>query len=201
MLKGFSHFWNLHTNLYPITVWGYDIEPELPDNFNFVSLGKQRPAEEWSNGLIDALYSIKDEYFVLMLEDFWLYDKADLSILPTLANALKGHDTLRLDLSGNRMAYKQARSSGHLAGYDIVTTPKGTPYQMSFQAAIWHKWNMLEVLKLNETPWQAEIEGSKRVNKKVLGTNLLKYQPVWRARTKKWQLNKLGNVDKGFLTR
>jgi hypothetical protein len=73
---------------------------------------------------------------------------------------------------------------------------------MSYQAAIWHKKNMRKVLEKGENPWESEVNGSKRVgNLRVLGTKpaLLRYQPVWRSKKRKWQLEKIKTVDLEYM--
>ncbi len=200
LLLGFQYLWNKYCGL-PVTIYGFDSPNNLFPNFEFKSLGKQLPAEKWSDGLLMMLDDIEDDYFIFMLEDYWLYEQVNNEAVSTLVNSLLGHDCLRLDLSGNRAAYKQCFKTGDLARYDIVETPIDTPYQMSFQAAIWHKENLREILRSGEGPWQSEIEGSKRVTKRVLGTKpaVIKYQPVWQHN--RWKLDKLKTDDIEYLKR
>ena len=195
LLPGFCYLWQKYCRL-PVTIFGFDEPDKLPDDFIFESLGQQLLAQEWSNGLIKLLDKA-ERYFVLLLEDYWLYHSVDMySVYQT--TRFMSNDVLRIDLSGNRASYKSAKeiASG------LVETPAGTPYQMSFQAAIWHKDNLRKVLRENENPWQAEINGSERVGDlRVLGakTALLKYQPVWRSQQKRWQLDKIRTEDLEYM--
>lgn len=218
LLNGFQYLWNKYCGL-PVTIYGFKSPNNLQPNFEFVSLGKQLPASQWSNGLLKMLDLIEDNYFILMLEDFWLYEQiTNLSkdVFYSLINFCSNegslfNNLLRVDLSGNRVAYKQHfeigkiahadMASGSGASYNIVETFSDCPYQMSFQAAIWHKENLRQVLRLDESPWQSEIEGSKRVTKRVLGTKpaVIKYQPVWQH--SRWKLDKLKTEDINFLKR
>ncbi len=210
LLPGFQYLWNKYCGL-PVTIYGFDSPDNLFPNFQFKSLGEQLPAEKWSDGLLMMLDDIEDDYFIFMLEDYWLYEQVHTDVFTHLVLFLYQieDDVLRIDLAGNRVAYKQAVEIGALsiANDDIplfrlVETPTGTPYQMSFQAAIWHKENLREVLRSGENPWQSEIEGSKRVGGfRVLGTKpaVIKYQPVWQHR--KWKLDKLKTDDIEYLKR
>lgn len=202
LLNGFQYLWNKYCGL-PVTIYGFQSPHNLFPNFTFKSLGQQLPASQWSNALIQMIDDIEDEYFLLVLEDYWLFNKVDTTVLPRLANSLAAHDCLSINLNGNRASYKQHFKIGNLGDYDIIETPKDTPYQLSFQAAIWHKHNMLDVLRENENPWQSEIEGSKRVKTRVLGTNpaVMQYQQVWRSKQKRWQLDKLNREDLNYLYR
>lgn len=196
LLKGFSYLWNEYSDpATTITVVGYS-QPdfELPPNFAFYSLGQQVPKDKWSNSLIDFCNILDNDYFLLMLEDFWLIDYVDRLVIPKLEKFL-ADDVLRIDLSGNRYAYPYIEVD-ECAEYKIIQSYPHAKYLMSFQAAIWHRENLLKVLRLNENPWQAEIDGSRRVKEsglRVLGTDLrvMKYQPVWRSQQRKWQLDKI----------
>lgn len=197
LLRGFSYLWNEFGGQgSQVVIVGY-AQPDfpLPLNFRFLSLGKQQPKERWSDSLIEFLGMIGHLRFVLMLEDYWLTAPID-PLAPNNLVRFVDDDVLSLDLSGTRASKKQAKTVTAVYGYELVSTPTGTPYQMSFQAAIWNKPNLLKILKAGENPWQAEIEGTKRVNAsglRVLGVRpaALKYQPVWRSQKQKWQLDKI----------
>lgn len=204
LLRGFAYLWNKYAGGKPVTIYGFNPPPfTLPDNFAFRSLGPQLSASEWSRGLHRAILDFGQKSFVLMLEDFWLCDYVDWRAF-NVATRLIDDTVLRVDLSGNRAAQRKAQNAGEFEGYDIVETPAGTPYQMSFQAAVWHSRNLLKVLNNNENPWDAEILGSARVDAsglRVLGTKpaIMKYQPVWRAKEKRWQLDRIKTVDIEYL--
>lgn len=198
LLNGFSYLWNKYC-AFPVTIFGFKSPNQMHANFQFESLGEQLPATQWSDGLLRMLDNIGHKYFILLLEDYWLYEVVDRQAINKLYR-LVTDDVLRIDLSGNRASYKQAVD----INIGVVETPEGTPYQMSFQAAIWHKENMQKVLEKGENPWESEINGSKRVgNLRVLGTKpaLMKYQPVWRGQQKRWQLDKLKTDDLEFIKR
>ncbi len=198
LLKGFSYclnkFWpRQHVNVYGFGQPGF----ESPKNFNFISLAPTNyPVQKWSNSLIEMCHLIKEEHFIFMLEDFWLIEKVDNAGIKLVANAFEDN-VLRVDLSGNRAAYTQARECEKINGYSIVETPAHTPYQMSFQAAIWDRKLLLSILKSNETPWEAEVKGSARLREKeqyrVLGAKdtLLNYKPVYRTRGHKLLLERM----------
>ncbi len=192
-----KHYWllpgflDLYHQFWPhgrVEVVGYGA-PSFPLGVPFRSIAPHNyPAEQWTTGLIEFLRSIEDEYFVLMLEDYWLTAPVPGSVA-MLCNAVAsgyfGEKFLRLDLSADRAAHPYTLHE-RVAGYEVISTPPHTPYQMSFQAAIWHRANLLAVLVAGETPWQAEVHGSKRLRGTdwlVLGTlsRPLVYTPVWRS--------------------
>ena len=196
LMRGFLYLWQKYCGQNIVVRYGTKSFPASA-NIQWESSGFQYPASRWSDSLIDLIDSAGDKYFVLMLEDYWLYDYVDYSRINQLTD-LMSDDILRIDLSGNRASYSQAVK----IQLGIVETPPGTPYQMSFQAAIWHKENLRNTLRKGESPWESEIKGSKRVGDlRVLGTNpaMMKYQPVWRGQRRQWQVDKLKTVDLEFM--
>ena len=195
LLPGFAYLWNKYCDKdKQVVVACFDRQIELPSNFHFYSLGKQLPASKWSDGLLKMLDEIGHKYFILMLEDYWLYDEVNIPVINNLAGNMND-DILRIDISGNRYAYSHKKLNNGL-----VETFSNAPYQMSFQAAVWHKHNIKKVLKKDENPWQSEINGSGRVeNLRVLGTKAMSYQPVWRSKKRKLQVDKLNQEDLEYI--
>lgn len=198
LIEPFSYFWNKYTNNYPVTIVGFSSPDNIPFNCDFISLGPQLPAGKWSNGLIKLCNLIENDYFILMLEDYWLYSQ---SVMYYFDNFIPDGDILRYDLSGNRIGHKH-NVINYIPGYAILESLQSAKYLMSFQAAIWNKSNLLKVLRPNESPWQSEIEGSKRVlPMRVLGTNpaVLNYQPVWRSGKRQWRFDKFSSQDRDYI--
>ncbi len=212
LLKGFSYLFNKFWSSQKVNIWGFGYpEFELPDNFIFHSLADNNyPAQRWSTALIEMCHQIEDDYFILMLEDYWLISQVQKRAAKAMCDYIYGKDDiLRIDLSGNRAAYVQAKGYDTTLSYSsdapkvvngtykIVQTPMHTPYQMSFQAAIWNKRLLLSILKEDETPWEVEINGSARLRTKedmlVLGAKdtLLRYVPVYRTQGHRLLLEKI----------
>lgn len=203
LLPGFAYLWNKYSDAsHQVVVVGYSKPDfELPRNFRFMSLGSQRPKEEWSDALFDFMDRIGHNRFILMLEDFWLNDWMDRLVINKLDRFVTD-DVLRIDLSGNRLSYPHLPVGQKVMNVDLIESLPTAKYQMSYQAAIWHKDNLRKVLKSGENPWESEINGSKRVgNLRVLGTNpkVVSYQPVWRSQQKRWQLDKIKLDDLEYM--
>lgn len=152
---------------------------ELPTNFKFVSLGDFRdyPASRYSDSLILALTYIQESHFILMLEDFWLTRPVNYLAIGQLANLCKTPgfaDVLRLDLTADRMyAGHPVQELGSYGFVDLIATPAPSPYRMSFQAGIFNKKLLLDLLIPGETPWEIELHGTKRLAQapvRVIGT-------------------------------
>jgi len=213
LLRGFCYLVNEYWRDVWFNVYGFS-SPKFatPRNFKFVSLGTQKPADVWSNGLIDMLKKIQEPLVLLMLEDYWIYDPINIELIDQVSEFMLeemncGQNILRFDLSADRanttgccfyQSYKDLR---------IMESPSRAAYQMSFQAGIWNREEMLRHIIPNESPWDAEVNGSERLKKlnklspKVYGnvSPILKYQPVWRSKKKVFQVNKIPEHNIHFI--
>jgi hypothetical protein len=150
---------------------------ELPSNIRFHSLRRtDYPVNKWSDMLVKLLIEMPDEYFVLMLEDYWLTRNVDLRFIQVAYAYMSQNpsDILKIDLTVDRMhARGDARDAidyCNIGPYDIIITPYDTPYRMSLQAAMWNKSLMLKLLKLGKSPWEVEIHTNPPPEMYVFGT-------------------------------
>lgn len=194
-LKGFCYQFNKYwSGLQPVVIAGYK-KPKfkLPDNFSFYSINKQEyPSKRWSTGLIHFLRDMRDDHFVLMLEDYWLCRGVNHQSIDTLHQFCQDHpQVLRMDLTDDRQYSGQQRDFDYVPYYgynDIVWTPQDSPYQMSLQAAIWNRKLLLEVLHVDESAWQVETAGT--------ATNVRNREDIWVLGTRQRPV-RYANVFKG----
>jgi hypothetical protein len=163
----------------------------LESNFSFHSVdvdGQGWPKEKWTNGFIKYLNSIKEQYLVILLNDYWINRTVDIRGVITLYEYMVAHPrVLRMDLTMDRLFAAGAHyphydegNYGHYGHYDLINRP-GTQYQISLQPAIWNKKLLLEILQPDWSPWEVELQGTPKVNERddiiVLGTrqNLFSY--------------------------
>jgi len=163
---------------------------QMPENYSFSVIdvdGKGWPKELWTNGFIKYLNSIKEQYILLLLEDYWLNRTVDVNGVNTMYEYIRTHkDVIRVDLTLDRL-YANGHTNpsfdngcyGHYGHYDLINRP-GTQYQMSMQAGIWNKKLLLDIIEPNWSPWQLELQGTGKLNEtdlKVIGTrqNLVSY--------------------------
>lgn len=155
----------------------------LPPNFvpKLAALNGNKfvwPKDQWSDGLIKYLHTVKERYVLLMLDDYWLIRTVDVSGIGTLLEYMVNNPKiLRMDLTADRQfagGAKRVESYGH---YDIVHAP-GTPYQMSLMPGMWNKKLLLEILQPGWSPWEVELDGTGKLNETdmiVVGTQ---QQPI-----------------------
>lgn len=149
------------------TVAGFT-EPdfELPDNFEFVSIGKfeDYPVGKWSNALIDLLVGyIKSDLFILMLEDYWITRRVNHEAISLAATYMERHQKIvKFDLAGDRLYATNADLNYDSFGFlDIVKSNPESPYHMSLMTGMWRKPLMLQVLRQDWSPWDVEIAGTR----------------------------------------
>jgi hypothetical protein len=71
-------------------------------------------------------------------------------------------NVIRFDVASDRIFN---RGCGYLESYGSIDICNGKgEYSLSFQASIFRRDLLLEVLRPGETPWQSELDGSYRLN-------------------------------------
>lgn len=174
-----------------IDVMCYSVpQMQLPNNFHIVSVDPvDFPREKWVDGMLIYLKNITDDAVIILLEDYWLIRKVDVSGVAKLAGII-GEDILRIDLTTDRLYAGGMRDVGYVAHYDIIEAP-GSQYQMSLQAGIWNRKLLIEVLealpKDKHSAWDVELEGTTIVN-----NNNMKYRVFG---TRQYPVRYINGVD------
>ena len=206
--KPFAHLFNKYWGSdQEVTIFGFNY-PDFyyPDNFTFVSCDSYNwPAERWTNQLRLALEQTVDDLVIIFLEDYWLCKPVDIAAVRSMYEyAASEPDLLRIDLTNDRSQHKGAFKYHEYNGYDIIRTLQPIKYQMSYQVGVWNRNNLLKLLVPNETAWQSEIEGSKRVPNDMLALGLkepvVSYIPVLRKNKQGLQgFKKFDKIDQDEL--
>jgi hypothetical protein len=177
LLKPFIYLFDQYWSTMQEVIVGGFTPPEfpLPDNYKFHQIDKKPyPKEMWSDGLIRLLQDYQDDVFVLLLEDYLLCRTVDHQGINTLADYMRlgdNNDVVRFDLTADRLYGKGMHDIESWGHYDIIACDKDAPYEMSLQAAIWNRRNLLKLLRPGMTPWEVEIQTDMQVQPyRVLGT-------------------------------
>ena len=127
----------------------------------------------WSSNLRKALDQIPTDYVLIMLEDFFIDKKVDNQKFNNIVNDF-------IDLNGNYLKFLTTpkspfKSSSH---YFNILPPK-TLYRSTAVFALWKKSTLLDLLNIDENPWEFEDRASKRSDKYdgffVVRQNFFKY--------------------------
>lgn len=190
LLKGFFHQWDKYAGGREVEVAGFTPPASLPSNVPFHSMGdfKDYPVQKWSDAIINALRRIPDDYFLFLLEDYWLIRQVNWDAIDAGLEMMMLHqDIIRFDAAADRMFNRHAHFLGSHKCIDLCSCK--AEYSLSFQASIFNRKLLLEVLQEGESPWQAEISGSSRLNQ-------LPYQVIG---SYQWPMNYVIAMNKGAL--
>jgi hypothetical protein len=203
LLKGFFHQWEKYgarkglnetytKDFLALEVAGFTKPEGLPDDVSFYSIGKMTdyPVEKWSDAVIKYLQNVPDDLVLILLEDYWMIRPINRPAIAAAIGFMADHqNVIRFDLASDRLYCQGSTYAGPYGTIDLCEG-KGA-YSMSLQASIFRRELLLDIMRPGETPWQAELDGTFRLNQKpykVLGT----YQ---------WPMNYLVAMNKGKLDR
>lgn len=185
----FNQFWS---ELQPVVVVGVPELPfNLPENFTISEFGANVPADRWTDGAREFLETVDDEWFILMLEDYFITRPVDTNGVTELGNfACVFQNCVRMDLTTDILhGYGDCRNAidicswGH---YDIIEKRIDSSYRMSLQAGMFDRKYFLKLCEETKSPWQLEMHNELQNDnsKRVLGC-------------RQWPLRYANAVDKG----
>ena len=132
----------------------------MPDNFEFISLGKQRGMQYWSDDYIDFFNSIPDEYFIHMVENEFLLKQVDFKVVNSLVEFLD-EDVGRIDFTPGPSLRKWENFQEY-DDFDIIELSQTDQYRLAIRLNLWNKKYFLKHLRPGENAWEFEIFGNQR---------------------------------------
>ncbi len=174
LMKPFAHLFNIFwSDRQEVNVLGYDTPTfELPNNFKFISLGKQEGGiKMWSTDLKRFFESIDDKFFIYTVEDHFLTWPVNFRLLNKLISLLDdnvGRIGLTNDMPGKSYDFVEQYKNCH-----IIERRQDQEYRLSLLWCIWNREYLLKYLESNMDPHDFEIIGSNKAMNdgyKILGT-------------------------------
>ena len=148
----FNKFWDESLN---VKVLGYkSIEFDLPQNFEYISLGEQRGSEYWSNDMYDYFKNCDDEFFYLTTEDGFIIKEVNKEIMrcsPTDLFYCNKDNLMRFNLTANAY-HRKHHVIDTYQDLQIINWDINEEYRMSLNHSIWNREIFLSLLEPNETP-------------------------------------------------
>ncbi len=171
----FRIYWDIELN---VLVGGYTPPPFplTPHYWRFQSLGNfaDYPSEKWSDGLIKLLDSIHDDLVLLHFDDFWLTRPVDRHAINIAQGYMNNNPNVcRFDLTSDRLYAANVKDIGNVGHLDLIEAPHDSPYNFSYQTAIWRREMLLDLIAPGEHAGTSEINGNARLMAKgwdVVGT-------------------------------
>tara|TARA_R100000152_G_C6750301_1_gene173936 strand:+ start:236 stop:985 length:750 start_codon:yes stop_codon:yes gene_type:complete len=157
----FNKFWPWKQN---VRVLGYDWpEFEMPDNFEYISLGVQRGPKYWSDDMKEYFEHCEHELFYLTTEDGFIVDNVNEEILMMaikLGALNPGEKFLRFNLTCD------VQSRGHTVlkdfdDYSLIKASQTAHYRQSLSHSIWRRDSLLNKLITNQSPWDFELDNAR----------------------------------------
>lgn len=133
----FNKFWGSHQK---VIVAGFDVYPDfdLPDNFSFVSLGKQEvPYVDFSKDMRKLIDIIDDEYFIHFEENEFIIRQVDFEVMESFQpyiNPSLGRVDFTRGISNRANTIIENKND-----HDIIFANNNTDYRISIRAGIWNK--------------------------------------------------------------
>ena len=125
--------------------------------------------EEYSTQLMHHLQSIKDKYFILLHEDFYLTAPVQVDLLRGLEEYVEKSDTeiTRIGLQTFKEGYVGAVNSyTRLPEGELFRLRENHNYLCSFEASIFNREKLLSYMSEDEDPWKTEVNSSRRMKGK-----------------------------------
>jgi hypothetical protein len=112
---------------------------------------------DWSTGFGEMVRRVAEPYILVLLEDYLLSAPVDTEAIARLFGHMKEEGAACLRVMPVPGAPEADPGTG-----DVGELPRGMPYRVSLQAAIWRRADLLELLRPGETPWDFELRGTPR---------------------------------------
>lgn len=113
----------------------------------------------WTRSFEAMLAAVPATYVIVLLEDYLLTDPVRTERVRALVRLLAERDGACLRLIAVPGAPEPGPDDPR-----IGELPRGTPYRLSLQAAIWNRETLLALLEPDESPWELELLGSARTD-------------------------------------
>jgi len=153
LLPVFTYLFNKYFPGQQVMVLGYDVPREqMPNNFTFVSMGKQGDVSEWSTDIRKWIEAQEDEWFLWLMEDTFLKSPVNL---PQLDYAC----AMMMPGVGRICLTKDPQNREHTVdNLGVVWASPNSRYRLSTQPSIWNKAFLLQYLTDGLTPWIFETQ-------------------------------------------
>ena len=124
-----------------------------PKNWIYINKGEDK---SFSQSLKSYLEEIKEEYFILMLDDFLILDKVNNYLINKAFEFIKENKGVYLRLTPNPKG--DFKIDKYFSQIDVENK---VPYITSLQMAIWKKDFLIKLLEYDFNPWEFEVKAGK----------------------------------------
>lgn len=165
--KGFFTLWKKY---YP----SFDAEVVINTETKTFSFGDYkivRPSfsdkkQTWSSRLYESLKLIRTPYVLLVLDDFYIKSPVDAKTLDFCIQQMDSDLSIKLFT----FAWQPGNNKPCAFSDKFEKRARLAPYRVNAQIGLWRVSYLKKIIKVRETPWDFELNGSFRSS--ILGGNL-----------------------------
>ena len=132
---------------------GHDKQKYCPKSWIYINKGEDK---SFSQSLNSYLEEIKEEYFILMLDDFLILEKVNNYLINKAFEFIKENKGVYLKLAPNPKG--DFKIDKYFSQIDVKNE---APYITSLQMAMWKKDFLIKLLKYDFNPWEFEVKAGK----------------------------------------
>jgi len=154
----FNLYWDKNIEVKKCFV-GETIKGDISD-FTFLTPGKF-PNNAWSDRIKCALDQIETKYVLLLLDDYFLVKTNPIENFETYFYLLEHYQADKLSI---HYPHEELKLTPLIKEFDIYQMDQDSPYTTTTQSSIWNVEFFKSCLEDNQSIWQFEIEGSKKLN-------------------------------------
>jgi len=154
ILKGFAYMFNKHWSPgTEVTILGYSVPSfDLPDNFKFISIGKQeRNDRDWTSALIPFFKQLPEEYFISLLDDMYVLNTNKPLLHEAEKHMAKGIEKIHLtNMSGRTGVFEKEKD----VNFNVLK--QDAKYRLSLQPSFIGRDYFLKYLNPGKSIWKYE---------------------------------------------
>ena len=148
-LKECSHSFNhfCDAKIRP-TVLGYEKpEFELPENFEFLSMGKDRGITYWAEDLYNAFSNIDEDFIIWGLDDYEYQKRFELDVINDICQNHLNENTNWFGLSDGpaKRSHELVKDYGD---FQVIKLKQDAEYRVTCQVNIWNRKRLVHYLRV-----------------------------------------------------
>lgn len=170
--EAWYYYWQKHWNVTDIPVYF------MNETYLWEKPGLQQQRTgcgEWSDRLISGLNAIKENYIFYFQEDFWLTENFNNERLDDLLIKFNNHKMRALRICNDSAQFKTVNTGDER----LKQFRRNSKYLVNHQASIWNKDFFIDCMAPGESPWQNEVEGTKRLHETGNTDGIYLYDCKW----------------------
>lgn len=146
--------YNIYLNTESINVFDFGLPVTI------INTKQQSGEDKWGKRLVNSLSQIKEEYVVMLMDDFFLRSQLNDQILLNCIKYFENDSKIAVYYLINIFKHVLPKSSYEKFG----EIPKNTNYRLNSAPALWRRSKLQKYIKDTDNPWAWEYFGTCRTN-------------------------------------